>query len=350
MSHAQSISTTSSATRSRRHLLFTLSICAIALAMVVVVLGAFTRLSDAGLGCPDWPGCYGHLTWPKTAQDVAAAEARFPETPVEHDKTWPEMVHRYFAGMLGLAIIALAWISWRGRSQEPLPIRLPLFLVGLVVLQGAFGAWTVTLKLWPQVVTAHLLGGFATASCLWLLALRLSPWRFATTSAAGLRLLALVGLIAVIAQIALGGWTSANYAAVACADLPTCHGVWWPPADYRQGFNIFQHVGPNYLGGLLDNHARTAIHFTHRLGAVTVTVLLVVLAFSLWRLRDRWGRRMSLLLLAALITQVSLGISNVYWVLPLPVAVAHNAFGLVLLLVLVTLNYGLRKGREKRHV
>ena len=162
--------------------------------------------------------------------------------------------------------------------------------------------------------------------------------------------MALIGLVAVILQIALGGWTSANYAAIACADLPTCHGVWWPPADFAQGFNIFQHVGPNYLGGLLDNHARTAIHFTHRLGAVVVTILLLLLAYSLWRTRDSWSRRMTLVLLAALVTQIALGLSNVYWVLPLPVAVAHNAFGLVLLLVLVTLNYGLRRSGEKTHV
>jgi cytochrome c oxidase assembly protein subunit 15 len=341
---------TPTAARSRRQLLFILSFSAVALAMVVVILGAFTRLSDAGLGCPDWPGCYGHLTWPKTAQDVAAAEARFPETPVEHDKTWPEMVHRYFAGVLGLVIFVITIFAWRARRQERLPVRLPVFLAGLVVLQGAFGMWTVTLKLWPQVVTAHLLGGFATASCLWLLALRLSPWVFAPAATWGARTLALVGLVAVILQIALGGWTSANYAAIACADLPTCHGVWWPQADFLQGFNIFQHVGPNYLGGLLDNHARTAIHFTHRLGAVVVTIVLLLLALRMWCLRDGWSRRMTLVLLAALIAQISLGLSNVYWVLPLPVAVAHNAFGLVLLLVLVTLNYGLRKGGEKRHV
>lgn len=350
MSHAQPITINAAATRSRRHLLFTLSFCAVILAMVVVILGAFTRLSDAGLGCPDWPGCYGHLTWPKSAEDVAAAEARFPETPVEHDKTWPEMVHRYFAGILGLVIFAIALLVWRGRQNEKLPLRLSVFLAALVVLQGAFGMWTVTLKLWPQVVTAHLLGGFATASCLWLLTLRLSPWRFAAKVPVGLRFWAVVGLVAVILQIALGGWTSANYAAIACADLPTCHGVWWPPADFAQGFNIFQHVGPNYLGGLLDNHARTAIHLTHRLGAVVVTILLLVLAFRLWHSRDGWSQRMTLVLLAALLTQISLGISNVYWALPLPVAVAHNAFGLVLLLVLVTLNYGLRKGGETKHV
>lgn len=326
----------------RRQLMFKLSFFAVVLALMVVILGAFTRLSDAGLGCPDWPGCYGHLTWPKSAEDVAHAEARFPETPVEHDKTWPEMVHRYFAGTLGLVIFSLAWLAWSSRDQT-VPRRLPLLLAGLVVLQGAFGMWTVTLKLWPQVVTAHLLGGFATASCLWLLTLRLSNWKFSSFTNAGAKTLALIGLVVVIVQIALGGWTSANYAAVACADLPTCHGVWWPPADFQQGFNIFQHVGPNYLGGLLDNHARTAIHFAHRLGAVTVALVLLVLSFSLWRTGDRWNRAMAGVLLAVLLTQISLGVSNVYWALPLPVAVAHNAVGLILLLVLVTLNYGLRK-------
>ncbi|MBC6906182.1 heme A synthase [Saccharophagus sp. K07] len=346
MSKAQTINADFAVSRThlQRRPLFFLSLFAVLLVLVVVVLGAFTRLSDAGLGCPDWPGCYGHLTWPKTTEDVALAEARFPETPVEHDKTWPEMVHRYFAGTLGLVIFAIAWLSWRAhRTDRAIPLRLPLFLAGLVILQAAFGMWTVTLKLWPQVVTAHLLGGFATAAGLWLLVLRLSGWKFPSIKfSPGLKTLAAIGLLAVVIQIALGGWTSANYAAIACPDLPTCHGVWWPPADFLQGFNIFQHVGPNYLGGLLDNHARTAIHFTHRLGAVTVTLILITLAISLWR-SGAWGRKMTVVLLAVLTLQVGLGISNVYWVLPLPVAVAHNGVGLVLLLVLVALNYGLRK-------
>lgn len=335
-----------------RRTLLICTTCAVALVMVVVILGAFTRLKDAGLGCPDWPGCYGHLTWPSSATEVAAAEARFPETPVEHDKTWPEMVHRYFASALGLAIFSILFLAWRWQRREPgLPLKLCAFLAVLVVVQGAFGAWTVTLKLWPQVVTAHLLGGFATASCLWLLLLRLSRWRPSLSASSALKNLALLGLLLVIAQIALGGWTSANYAAIACPDLPTCHGVWWPAADYAQGFNIFQHVGPNYLGGLLDNHARTAIHLVHRLGAVTVTLVLLVLAAALWRLRAA-GRSLALVLVFALVVQVSLGISNVYWALPLPVAVAHNAFGLILLLVLVTINYVLRthRGGEKHHV
>src|SRR5690606_11522538 len=157
MSNAQPITATFTASKinDRRRILFLLSLSAVILAMVVVVLGAFTRLSDAGLGCPDWPGCYGHLTWPKTAEDVAVAEARFPEMPVEHDKTWPEMVHRYFAGALGLLVLAITLTAWRGRQvNRDLPFGLPVFLVALVMLQAAFGMWTVTLKLWPQVVTA----------------------------------------------------------------------------------------------------------------------------------------------------------------------------------------------------
>ncbi len=325
-----------------RGLVFKLALFATAFAMVVIILGAFTRLVDAGLGCPDWPGCYGHLTWPSNDHEVSAAERLFPESPVKHDKTWPEMVHRYFAGTLGLLILTILMICVKHRRE--LPIRLPTALFGLVVLQAAFGMWTVTLKLWPQVVTAHLLGGFATLSLLWLLAQRLSVWRWTlpvSISAATLRL-ALVVLILVILQIALGGWTSSNYAAMACPDLPTCHGQWWPKADFAQGFNVFQHVGPNYLGGLLDNHARTAIHLTHRIGALAVTLASLLLVWRLWTLRTRPAQRFGLVLLAALIIQVCLGLSNVHWILPLPVAVAHNAGGALLLLVLVTINHRLR--------
>ncbi len=338
-------------------LIYRLAVLAVLLALVVVVLGAFTRLVDAGLGCPDWPGCYGHLTWPSNLEEVARAEMRFPESPVEHDKTWPEMVHRYAASLLGLLIIAILWVSIRGhRRGSGTPVKLPTFLLGLVILQGAFGMWTVTLKLWPQVVTAHLLGGFATVSLLWLLAQRTGGFRWGLAEANSahavrrslpkLRFLALVTLILVVLQIALGGWTSSNYAAVACPDLPTCHGLWWPQADFLAGFNIFQHVGPNYLGGLLDNHARTAIHLSHRLGAVVVAVAVLVLAFYLWQSQWFAARKWALILCAVLIVQLALGISNVYWVLPLPVAVAHNAVAAGLLLVLVTLNHRLRTAAD----
>ncbi len=325
-----------------RGLVLKLSLFATAFAMVVIVLGAFTRLSDAGLGCPDWPGCYGHLTWPTSDHEVSAAERLFPESPVEHDKTWPEMVHRYFAGTLGLIILGILLVAITHRRE--LPVKLPVALTALVVLQAAFGMWTVTLKLWPQVVTAHLLGGFATLSLLSLLALRVSdqPWTLVRTQVAGVKLLAMLALLLLILQIALGGWTTSNYAALACPDLPTCHGEWWPQSDFAQGFNIFQHVGPNYLGGLLDNHARTAIHLAHRLGALVVTVVGLLLAWRLWILKGSGPRRWSAVLLGMLGIQVALGLSNVFWQLPLPVAVAHNAGGALLLLVLVTINYRLR--------
>src|SRR5690554_395841 len=258
---------------------YRLALWATALACVVVVLGAFTRLSDAGLGCPDWPGCYGHLTWPTTHEHVVAAEALFPEAPVEHDKTWPEMVHRYFAGGLGLLILALCALTW-WRSQtcsEQLPKWHALGLLVLVVVQAAFGMWTVTLKLWPQVVTAHLLGGFATLSLLWLLVQRFSTWRWRLSPLvlAGLqqlRPLVYLALVLVTGQIALGGWVSANYAALACVDFPRCHNEWWPEMDFVHAFNLAQTVGPNYLGGLLEGEARTAIHVSHRIGALLVTL------------------------------------------------------------------------------
>ena len=325
-----------------RGLVFKIAAFATAFAMVVIVLGAFTRLVDAGLGCPDWPGCYGHLTWPSSDHEVTAAERLFPESPVEHDKTWPEMVHRYFAGTLGLLILSILLICVKNRRA--LPLKLPVALTGMVVLQAAFGMWTVTLKLWPQVVTAHLLGGFATLSLLWLLAQRLSGWRWTLLSVSHRRLknLALVVLMLVIVQIALGGWTSSNYAAMACPDLPTCHAEWWPEADFAQGFNIFQHVGPNYLGGLLDNHARTAIHLSHRLGALVVTLASLLLVWCLWATKAPAAQRLGLILLGTLVVQVSLGLSNIIWILPLPVAVAHNAGGALLLLVLVTINHRVR--------
>lgn len=321
---------------------FRLAIAATLLAVVVVGLGAFTRLADAGLGCPDWPGCYGHLLWPRADHQVAAAEARFPDAPVEHDKTWPEMVHRYFAGTLGLAIAGLAVIGWRRRRDAGYPTWLSLGLLVLVVWQALFGMWTVTLKLWPQVVTLHLLGGMGVLSLLWLLTLRLDDRRWglgAPTAGKLVRLRPLVvaAIVAVVGQIALGGWVSSNYAALACGDFPTCHGHWWPAMDFPRGFDIFQEVGPNYLGGLLENEARTAIHVTHRAGALVVALLVSTLCLALWTTADRRVRRMAVGLALALVLQVGLGIANVLLALPLPIAVAHNLGAALLLLVLVTL-------------
>ena len=312
------------------------------LAVVVVMLGAFTRLSDAGLGCPDWPGCYGHLTWPTEAEDVARADALYPEMPVDTDKTWPEMVHRYFASTLGLLIVGLSVIAWRQREARDYPFRLPLFLLFLVVWQGMFGMWTVTLKLWPQVVTIHLLGGISTLSLLWLFTLRLQDQRWLTNRdnwapLQRLRPALIAAVVVVFIQIALGGWISSNYAAVACVDFPTCRGEWWPAMDLRQGFNVAQGIGPNYLGGLMDSEARVAIHMVHRLGAIVTSVYLLVFCVLLFKIAHRGLHRMAWSILAVLVVQVGLGITNVLLVIPLPIAVLHNAGGALLLLSLVTL-------------
>ncbi|CAK9891991.1 MULTISPECIES: COX15/CtaA family protein [Pseudomonas] len=319
---------------------FRLAVFATLLALVVVLLGAYTRLTHAGLGCPDWPGCYGFISVPKTEAQLAHAERHFPDTPVEAHKGRNEMVHRYFAGTLALVITLLALQAWRRHGRDGQPYRLPLLLLGVVFAQAAFGMWTVTLKLWPQVVTAHLLGGFATLSLLFLLSLRLSR-AFAPLPKLPLsvRRVAALGLLVVIGQIALGGWVSANYAAVACIDLPTCHGQWWPQADFANGFHLTQHIGPNYLGGQLDSDARTAIHMSHRLGALLVTAVMLILS---WKLHRQGLSRLAGLVLVALAVQVSLGISNVVFHLPLAVAVAHNAGGAMLLLSMVLVNYRIR--------
>ena len=305
------------------------------LCALVVLLGAFTRLVDAGLGCPDWPGCYGHLTWPKSAESVAQAQALFPEAPVEHDKTWPEMVHRYAAGLLGLVILGLTLALWRWSRQSPAqayPRWHATGLLALVVLQAAFGMWTVTLKLWPQVVTAHLLGGFTTFSLLWLLYLRLQnrPWSLSTNRhrrLVAMRPLIWLALVLVVLQIALGGWTSANYAALACTDFPQCHQQWWPAMDFTRAFNLAQGLGPNYLGGLLEGEARTAIHMSHRIGALLVTLVLLVTLKRLWQIPQTSVRRLALAIGGLLVLQLGLGMTNVLASLPLVVAVAHNGVG-----------------------
>ncbi|MFG3452116.1 heme A synthase [Stutzerimonas stutzeri] len=326
---------------------YRLTLVATLLAVVVVLLGAYTRLTHAGLGCPDWPGCYGFFSVPMSEDKQSLAAMRFPDAPLEVGKGWNEMVHRYFAGALGLVILGLAVQALRRRAEPGQPVKLPLLLLVVVIAQAAFGMWTVTLQLWPQVVTAHLLGGFTTLSLLFLLTLRLSGRRPASASIpARVRTLALVSLLAVIAQVALGGWVSSNYAAVACTDFPTCHGRWWPAMDFANAFNLTHHdIGPNYLGGMLYGEARTAIHVTHRIGAMLVTLVLLTLGWQLWR---NGLTRLATLLLAALALQLGLGISNVLLNLPLAVAVAHNGGGALLLLVTVLINYRLYLSHHDR--
>jgi cytochrome c oxidase assembly protein subunit 15 len=317
------------------------------LALVVILLGAYVRLSDAGLGCPDWPGCYGRLIAPSDEQAVAEANAAFPHRPVESHKAWKEMVHRYLASGLGLAIIGLAIGAWqgRGRDEDRLPVLLPTLLVGLVIFQGLLGMWTVTLLVKPAVVTAHLAGGLATLALLWWLALRTGGWFLAAGQAlpGRLRPFAWGALTLVCVQILLGGWTSTNYAAMACIELPTCYGgLWWPPTDFGEAFVLWRGLGVNYEFGVLESPARTAIHLTHRIGALVVLLAVGTLALTLIRRASSAAERgLGLAIAGALLLQIGLGIANVIGHLPLPVAVAHNGGAALLLLTLITLIHAL---------
>ena len=307
-------------------------------ALLVVSVGAYTRLADAGLGCPDWPGCYGFLTVPEQASDISTAEARYPDAPVEIVKAWWEMGHRYIAGALLLLVASILVMAYRGREEEDTPLKLAAVLMFVILWQAAFGAWTVTLKLWPQVVTGHLIGGFTTLSLMWLLFLRQGGLSKVVSALPRPNMLAKIAFVAVVVQIILGGWVSSNYAALACYDFPSCDGTYTPDIDLQEGFNVFQSVGPNYLGGLMTNEARMAIHWVHRIGAIIV--LLVVGALVVQTVKQ--VAVVGYALLVALLTQITLGVLNVVWVLPLLNATAHNTVGALLLLVLVTINFAPR--------
>jgi cytochrome c oxidase assembly protein subunit 15 len=313
------------------------------LAFVVVAFGAYVRLMDAGLGCPDWPGCYGEITPEHAAIDIAKAVAAQggTEGPVSLPKAWKEMIHRYLAGTLGLLIATLAVWSWRSRSER-YARPLATALVGLVMLQAALGMWTVTLLLKPVIVSLHLLGGMATLALLTWLALktRYAGERHVLESGDALRPWAALGLVILVCQIALGGWVSTNYDALACIDFPMCHGAWMPPdMDFRHGFQLVRELGRTASGTHLAYGALTAIHWTHRVGALVTFLYLGSLGIALARTRG-YGV-LGALLLAALCAQVTLGITNILAGLPLPVAVAHNAVAALLLALLVVLNFRL---------
>lgn len=323
-----------------RKLLFALAVVGTVLTFVVILLGAWTRLRDAGLGCPDWPGCYGFLHVPVAEEHQQIANARFPDAPVMLERAWPEMVHRYFATGLGALILLMTIVAWRAADGAQHARRHITALLVIVIVQGMFGMWTVTWKLWPQVVTAHLLGGMATVSLMWLLTLRLGWPGPRVREQAGLAI-GVAALVAIVLQIALGGWTTSNYAALACPDFPTCQTQWIPPMDFAKGFDFTQEVGPNYLGGLMDGSARVAIHFSHRVGAIVASLFVLVLVYRCLRSADAPLRQLGLALLGILTIQILLGISNVVFTLPLKVAIAHNGVAAVLLLTLVSVNYRL---------
>ncbi len=316
-----------------------------ALALVVIMLGAWVRLSDAGLGCPDWPGCYGQLIVPSEQQEIAVANSSFPERPLDRARAWKEMTHRYLAGTLGLIVAALAWLAWRCRRLPDQPKVLPALLLGTVIFQALLGMWTVTLLVKPLIVTAHLLGGLATLSMLWLLSLNLLRRGTGTPAVAptacSVRLLPVTAavLMVLIAQIFLGGWTSTNYAAIGCTEFPSCNnGDWWPETDFSEAFVLWRGLGINYEFGVLEYPARTAIHLSHRIGALITAICLGLLGWRLTRSdRPVPVRRAGHLLLALLLLQLGLGITNVLAQLPLPVAVAHNGVAALLLLVMLTI-------------
>ena len=314
-----------------------LAMIAAIIAFCVIVLGAWVRLSHAGLGCPDWPGCYGQLTWPEAVQEIETANQAFPERPYESSKAWREMVHRYLAGTLMLLIFAIGWKAWRDPQSSRQLKLLATALVVLIIFQALLGMWTVTLKLKPVIVMAHLLGGLSSFSLiLWLM---FSSQRQRADKPGikirRMRPAIITAVVILVMQIALGGWTSANYAALACPDVPMCTGQWWPDANFEEGFILWRVIGVDYEGGLLDQRSRVAIHLTHRIGAVVTLLVLLALAFRLIKIpRLRTGGQ---LLMTLVLAQFTLGVLNVALYLPLPNAVAHNAGAALLLATLLGL-------------
>jgi len=308
---------------------------ATALTLIVIVAGAWVRLTHAGLGCPDWPGCYGMVTWPNTPEHIESATREFSEhttaRAVDSGKAFREMFHRYVAGMLGLLILALAVIAWRDRQRIPgHPVALPSIILALVVFQAALGMWTVTLLLKPAIVTAHLIGGMSTFLLLLWLSLRVTPRSERVSLPARAATLSITVVLAIIAvQVVLGGWVSTNYAALACTGFPTCGGQWWPEVNFAEGFRIWRGIGVDYEGGVLDPAARNAIHMVHRLWAVVVVGAFAWLVWRLWRVEEL--RAPVALTGLVLIAQVLLGITNVVAGLPLANAVAHNGVAALLL-------------------
>jgi len=349
-----------------------------ALALSVSVFGAFVRLSDAGLSCPDWPTCYGKATWPGQVHEIEQANANF-DRPVETHKTWREQGHRIVAGTLGVLILALALLAVARRRAETImlvgaavaaaggvlasmkgarlesgvlsivalalpvvaalrlprapPLRVATLLLAVVIFQAMLGMWTVTWLLKPVVVMAHLLGGLTTFALLSWVALRLSGVGHVDDSLSRLRRFVWLGIVVLGVQIALGGWTSANYAAWSCGtNFPTCLGQWWPQTDFREGFVLWRGIGVDYEGGILDGPARTAIQLAHRIGALVAFLYLGWLSGVLARHGLRGCGR---LLAVFLLVQVALGIANVKLGLPLHVATAHVLVAVLLLFVLV---------------
>jgi len=333
-----------------------LALLGVLLCFTVVVLGAYVRLTAAGLGCPDWPGCYGHLS--PLGAAASAGSPEYAARPLEAGKAWREMVHRYAAGTLALVITAIAALAITARRRRPTSVAFALALFATVIVQALLGMLTVTEQLKPLFVTLHLLFGMTTLALLWWLWLSLpaGSWRAAAlkrvdhsirgggaSSIAAAWRLTLFGLAVLAVQIALGGWTSSNYAAVACPDLPTCQGSWWPHSDYRDAFALAHGVDVDYEGGVLANPARVAIHLTHRLGALATTAALALAAVFVLRRRGPPSARLGAwAVLAALALQLTIALTMVELGFPRWLATAHTAGAALLLLATLALLQALR--------
>jgi heme a synthase len=329
-----------------------LTLVAVLLTAGVIMLGAWTRLADAGLGCPDWPGCYGHMDVRKAISYVNSRNEVEPGTYREAFKTIPEMVHRYFAGFLGMLILAIAVLAWRNRNATNQPVALPITLLVIVICQGILGKWTVTMGLQPTIVMLHLLGGFTTMTLLCWLAAKLYGWpRFLNDcDVRALRGMTTLAIATVILQIALGGWTTANYAAVVCTELPICEKGWTDHINFRDAFTFWghEHDKPDYEFGVLENDARTTIHVMHRFGALAVLLVVGLLVIRILRnARCHFHRNFGLVIGGLLLWQIALGLGNVIFKVPLAMAVAHNFFAVVLLISLVLFARSIRTCAER---
>lgn len=332
-----------------RSLLSSLALCASFFAFGVIALGAFTRLIDAGLGCPDWPGCYGMIAVPMSEKAKQFAAEQFINTPLVAYKAWAEMIHRYFVGGLSIFILSIISIIF---AQKNLRMRsnviMALSLLLLLIYQIMLGRWTVTLKLLPIIVTQHLIGGFFILSILWLIYLNNKKQQVIITSGNVKKLIpwSMLAIVFLLLQILLGAWTSTNYASLSCADFPFCQNDQpWMMMHYKEAFNIFSSIGVNYEGGVLVKSVRQTIQMTHRLGALFLSLyILIFLSFAIQKVKNHFSLMKFVFLIAGLlILQLCIGISNVIFKLPLVTAVSHNLVAVLLLLTLITFTYQLTK-------
>ena len=312
------------------------------MAFCLIVLGAYVRLSDAGLGCPDWPGCFGTLTVPESQLAIEKAQHAFPDQAIENGKAWKEMVHRYVAGLLGLLILSIGYLAYRNKKLLKVSILVPYSLLGIVFFQAMLGMLTVTLLLKPIIVSTHLIGGMATLAILTYL----SYEHFNKNSKLVLKksiifYMARFGLILIFMQIFLGGWTSTNYAGLACTDFPTCHGQWIPDMDFKNAFNIFRNLGQTSEGAPISLNALQAIQWIHRIGAITVVIYFGYLSYVLMQYKQL--RFEAILLLTILAAQFIIGIANLTLHLPMVLAVSHNLTAALLVVIITIINTKIKK-------